>query len=180
MTLIYHLTFFLLFISNCSGFVPAKLISSVIGKFDAQFEGNFGKVSESIVHDEILRRGLIQSVVRYFYNQTNGSQKINLNKINNDYYDLKKLYYDYYGKYICDIPLSYSIKSTLQPSVASVDLDPTTKDLPYAHFDAETFSQSNSRVISFINKTMNALRNKQYLTAQISSAQSLYFIIDPN
>ena len=164
-----------IFISNSSGFVPAKLISSVIGKFDSKFEGNFGKVSESIVHDEILRRGLIQSVVRYFYNQTNGSQKIDLNKMNNSYYDLTKLYYDYYGKYICDIPLYYSIKATMQPSVASVDLDAATIYLHYAHFDAETFAQSNSRFITFINNTMNSLRNKQYLTARISSAQSLLF-----
>jgi len=95
--------------------------------------------------------------------------------MNNSYYDLTKLYYDYYGKYICDIPLYYSIKATMQPSVASVDLDAATKDLPYAHFDAETFAQSNSRVITFINNTMNSLRNKQYLTARISSAQSLLY-----
>jgi len=41
-------------------------------------QADFGKVSESIVHEEILRRGLIQSVVRYFYNQQNGNKKINL------------------------------------------------------------------------------------------------------
>ena len=172
MTLIYHLTFFLLFISNCSGFVPAKLISSVIGKFDTQFEGNFGKVSESIVHDEILRRGLIQSVVRYFYNQTNGNQKIDLNKINNSYYDLTNLYYDFYGKYICDIPIHYSIKAIFQPSVSDVDIDKTTKDLPYAHFDAETFNKSNERVINFSTNIMNDIKNKKYQDAIINSAKS--------
>jgi hypothetical protein len=141
-------------------------------------QADFGKVSESIVHEEILRRGLIQSVVRYFYNQQNGNKKINLNKINNDYYDLTNLYYDYYGKYICDIPLYYSIKAVLQPSVASVDLDPSTKDLPYAHFDAETFSESNARVITYIGNTMNYLSNKQYLRAKISSAQSEIYLFN--
>ena len=131
-----------------------------------------GKVSESIVHEEIMKRGLTQSVVRYFNNQTNSKYQIDLAKINNDYYDLSKLYYDYYGKYICDIPLSSLIANTFQPNVAIVDLDPNTKDLPYAHFDAEKFVQSNARVINFTSTIRNNLKLKQYDTARSLSGQS--------
>ncbi len=68
-------------------------------KLEGRFADGLGKVSESLVHDEIMKRGLIQSVVMYFYNQTNGTQTVNLTKINNDYYDLRKLYFDYYGNW---------------------------------------------------------------------------------
>ena len=153
----------ILLTSNSLGFVPAKIMTAVINKLDSKFDGNLGKVSESLVHDEIMKRGLIQSVVRYFYDQPNGSQLINLTKIDNEYYDLTKLYYDYYGKYLCNsIPLANLITITFQPNVAVVDFDPDTKDLPYAHFDAERFNESNTRVIQFKDRIATALKNKGY------------------
>ena len=131
-----------------------------------------GKVSDSIVHEEIIKRGLTQSVVRYFYNQTNSSKPINLAKINNEYYDLTNLYYDYYGKIICEIPLEKLIINNFQPSVAVVDIDSKTKDLPYAHFDAEKFAESNARVINFTNAIRDKLKSKNYTSARKLSGQS--------
>lgn len=126
-----------------------------------------------------MKRGLIQSVVRYFYDQPNGTQKIDLNKINNEYYSLWKLYYDYYGKYLCNsIPLDDLISLVFQPNVAIVDFDPKTKDNPYAHFDAEKFAESNNRVISFRQKIMTALASKDYNTARSLSGQVLHTIQD--
>jgi hypothetical protein len=78
-------------------FIPAKIMSSVLFKLDGRFKNNLGKVSETLVHDEIMKRGLIQSVVKYFYDQPNGTAKINLDKMSNEYYDLRNLYFDYYG-----------------------------------------------------------------------------------
>lgn len=141
-----------------SAFVPAKILTSVIGRLDSKFQGSLGKVSESLVHDEIIKRGIIQSVVRYFYEQPNGTDRINLTKIDNEYYDLTKLYYDYYGKYLCDsIPLKSLITLVFQPNVAVIDFDSATKDLPYAHFDAEKFIESNARVMDFKDRIMKAL-----------------------
>ena len=77
-------------------FVPAEILSSVLFKLEGRFRGNLGRVSDSYTHDEITKEGLIQSVVKYFYEQPGGSKKINLTKMN-DYYDLRKLYFDYYG-----------------------------------------------------------------------------------
>ena len=93
-------------------------------------------------------------------------------KINNEYYDLSKLYYDYYGKSVCDIPLVNLISNTFQPAVAIVDLDPKTKDLPYAHFDAEKFTESNARVINFTKIIRDKLKNKNYTSARKLSGQS--------
>jgi hypothetical protein len=71
-----------------------------------------------LAHEEITKRGLIQSVVRYFHDQPNGKHKIDLNKINNSYYDLKELYFDYYGKHICKIPLEFIVKANFEVPVA--------------------------------------------------------------
>ena len=129
-----------------------------------------------MAHEEITKRGLIQSVVRYFHDQPNGKHKIDLNKINNSYYDLKELYFDYYGKHICEIPLVNEIKVNFEIPVGFVDLDSKTKDLPYAHFDAETFVQSNQRVIDLTNQIMNKIEKKLYVEARILAAQVLHTI----
>lgn len=136
--------------------------------------GNLGKVSNSLTHEQITRRGIVQSVVRYFYDKPDGKQKINLDKINNEYYDLTSLYFDYYRKYICSIPVASLIKTTFEPYVALVDLDPATKDLPYAHFDAEKFKQSNDLVINFTNSINIELEAKNYEQAQVNAAKGLY------
>lgn len=89
---------FIFLFSSAAGFIPAKLMESVIYKLTSEFDSSLGKVSESLVHDEIMKRGLIQSVVKYFHEQPSGSQRVDLAKVE-EYYDLKKLYYDYYGKF---------------------------------------------------------------------------------
>ena len=84
---------------NC--FIPAKVLSLVIYKLESGFNSDLGKVSESLVHDEIMKRGLIQSVVKYFVENPRASSKVNVAKIDTgEYYDLRKLYFDYYGKKI--------------------------------------------------------------------------------
>lgn len=60
------------------------------------------------------------------------------------------------------IPLDDLITLVFQAMAAFVDLDPQTKDNPYAHFDAEKFVGSNERVISFKNRIMSALAKKDY------------------
>ncbi len=53
-----------------------------------------------------------------------------------------------------------------------------TKDLPYAHFDAETFIQSNQRVIKFLTSINSSLQIKDYATARRLSGQILHTIQD--
>ena len=164
--------------SDVLTFIPAALIDSVFSKLDSIFLKTLDITADTITHDDIIKYGAIQSVVQYFYNQTNGTRLVNLTKADNDYYDLKNLYHDYYGVWLCNLEINNIIKYVLKPSVASVDLDPDTKDFPYAHFDAETFIPSNERVIKYTNDVFNALNNLKYDQAQMLSGQILHTIQD--
>ncbi len=168
---------FLVIGSKC--FIPAKIMKSVIYRLESGFSSDLGKVSESIVHDEILKRGLIQSVAAYFVDQQRASNKVNMSNINN-YYDLRKLYFDFYRKGLCnnDIPLYDLLKYKLQPAVASIDFLPSLKDLPYAHFDAETFAESNERVIYYKSQIKYELSQKNWESARVKAAQILHTIQD--
>jgi hypothetical protein len=144
-------TFVVLFVTIQStfGFVPARVMKSIIETIDKGLD--LSVVSESLTHDEILKRGLIQSVAQYLYEKPNGTLKINLTKIETgEYYYTPNLFSDYYELRVCNIPLDDKI-GDLQLNVASVDFDSSTKDMPYAHFDAEKFIESNERIIQFIS-----------------------------
>ena len=78
-------------------FVPATVMESVLFKLEGRFEGNLGKVSETFTHDEIIKEGVIQAVVKYLLDQNRPGSKVNLTKTN-EYLDIRKLYFDYYGK----------------------------------------------------------------------------------
>jgi hypothetical protein len=177
MDFIYLIVVLLLAIHSTRSFMPAKIIDKVIDKIDGPLKLDLGNVSKTYVHDEIVKLGLTRSIVKYFYEQPNGSRRVNMSKIRNEYLDLRNLYRDYYGAWVCDLPVAATIK-VLQVNVASVDLDPTTKNFPHAHFDAETFNQSNSRVIEFTNRINDLLANKRYQEAVILSGQILHTIQD--
>jgi hypothetical protein len=70
------------------------------------------------------------------------------------------------------------IITDFQPNVAIVDFDSSTKDLPYAHFDAETFQKSNDRVIDFTNNIFAALNQQDYTTARKLVGQISHTIQD--
>ena len=163
---------------NSNAFVPASLISSTILKVDRIFFGAFGQVSESLTHEEILKRGIIQSAVQFFYDQPNGQTTVKLSKKSSDYYDLSKLYFDFYNVSECYPDLSTLLITTFSPNIARVDLSSTTKDLPYAHFDAETFLKSNELVINVTNRIYEALNVNDYSTARELSGQILHTIQD--
>jgi hypothetical protein len=161
-------------------FVPARLMDYAISKVNKVI--NFTQASATITHEEIIKRGIIRSAAKYFYDQSklNGSTaKINLTKLDTgEYYNLKNLYYDYYGTWFCTIDLENLIITSFQPSVASVDFDRSSKDLPYAHFDAETFQQSNNRVIQFTNDIFSALSRQDYETARRLTGEISHTIQD--
>jgi hypothetical protein len=120
----------------CECFVPAKLLRAVIDKADDKLKLDFGEVSESIVHEDIVKRGILSSVAKYMFENPTNISKINLTKLTTgEYYTTRNLYYDYFGKWYCTIDLDVLIKTVFQPAVAIVDFDSKTKDLPDAHFD---------------------------------------------
>ena len=118
-------------VSEC--FVPASIISDVIDSVNLKFSLDFGQVGVTYPHEEIIRRGVLKSIVKYFYDQPNGNKLINLNQTDQEYLDINQIYSDYYNTSLCDLPVDDLIKIDLQSNVAIVDLDPTTKDLPYGN-----------------------------------------------
>ena len=161
-----------------NAFIPASLIDNVFSKVDKIFLKTFDITGETVTHDDIIKYGVIQSIVEYFYNQTNGKKLIDLKKMTTDYYDLTKLYQDYYNVTICNLEADDLINLVLKPYVASVDLNPETKDMPYAHFDAETFINSNQRVINYTENINSALAAKNYSFALKLSGEVLHTIQD--
>lgn len=172
--------FFVILLLNIAwAFVPAKLLDYIVEKVDSKSKMDFGFVSESLTHEEIMRRGVIRSVANYFYDQSRTSKnKVDLNNMNRYYKDLGNLYFDFYGKKYHIIELNLLLKFELQPYVALVDFDSTTKDLPFAHFDADTLKESNQRVIDAINSIKVALSKKELATARKLSAKVLHTIQD--
>jgi len=159
-------------INSVENFIPAKILDEVINKLDSTLSFDFGKVNPTLTHEEILRRGIIKSIANYFYAKENGSILIDKSKVDNEYLNINKIYIDYYGKGFCNLPINRLLKYELLPNVAIVDLDPKTKDLPFAHFDAETFIQSNQRVIHFLTTINAALKTKNYSLAINAALQA--------
>lgn len=169
-----------LFFKSSICFMPAQIVDEILQVLDDKTNVDFGKVNDSFSHDELLRRGLIRSVAQYFYDQPGGSNKINLNDMNRYTNNIDQIYIDYYGLIgkVRDIKLVNNLKTDLMSQVAIVDLDKDTKDLPYAHFDAETLSQSNDRVMNFTSQIYSALNKSDYKTARQLSGQILHTIQD--
>lgn len=167
-------------IGIAKAFIPAEVLSGVLFKLEDRFSGNLGKVSDSYTHDEITREGLIQSVAYFFNEQPGGSSKINLTKLEaGEYYDLRRLYYDFYGKGLCngDIPF-YDVVQTIEAATSSVDFNSATKDLPMAHFDAERFMDSNARVQEYQRRVNYDVEYNAYDDARTQSGQILHTIQD--
>lgn len=164
-------------INEC--FIPAKILDYIAEKFaDSNSKMDLGQASKSMSHEEILRRGLIRSIARYFYDQPGGSKRVNLNDMDRYFQSIHQLYSDYYGKKVHLVELDMLLTTELKPYVAVVDLDPKTKDLPTAHFDAERFIESNQRVMTFSSLIYTALAKRNFAQARKLAAQILHTIQD--
>ena len=101
--------------------------------------------------------GFIRSLARYFLDTTpNSDKKININSLKTDH-TIDELYQIIHPDWTFDqVQLySYPLKSVIdqiQVRDALVDLNPDTKDLPSAHFDSESFVESNRRIINLRKK----------------------------
>jgi hypothetical protein len=121
-----------------------------------------------------------RAVVKYFYERKGGDKRIKSRKIDKDYLEIKQVYFDFYGFSYCDLGMFgfRKVLSDLKINVEIVDFDEETKDMPYAHFDAETFYKSNERVIRFTEAIYVALNEKDYETARQLTGQVLHTIQD--
>ena len=170
--------FSLVFINQINCFVPKRLYAFVVGIVDNSFKNRLGFYSNSIVHEEIIQRGIARSVTRYFYDKENGPKRIDLSKLNTDYQNIKNIYSDYYGRAFCIVDIERIISGEFERDVASVDFDAETKDLASAHFDAEKLNESNQRVLKYLNIIHNFLKLKDYRKAREYSGKILHTIHD--
>lgn len=165
-------------IYQLNAFIPSTIIEFLIEKADNKLKEQFGEISRTYTHEEIIREGVIRSVVKYFSEQKPYSHaKINLSKIE-QYFNLNRLYNQIYNRSFCKTDLQEIILKDLQPGVASVDFDSDTKDMPYAHFDANTFYESNWRVINMTQKIFKKIEEKKYDRARELSGKVLHTIHD--
>ena len=129
--------FVILLVKTINGFVPHDLIKETFHSSNNFLKDLLGFVSESYTHEEILKRGLIRSVSKYFHETLpDGHQRINLQHVETEYQKVSRLFYHVYDEYYCHIHFETTIKH-LQKNVANVDMQDDTKDYPAAHFDAE-------------------------------------------
>ena len=80
-----------------------------------------------------------------------------------------------------NIPLYGLIEDSItgfKASVASVDFSSATKDLPFAHFDAEFFKESNERVIEYKRQIAYSLKYNDFEDARTKSGKILHTIQD--
>lgn len=137
-----------------NAFIPAKALKYMIQKVDGSFSVDFGEVSNTFTHEEIVKRGVVRSMIRFLRDQkTPGGERVRQRHSEHamESYtleDLRQVYNDYYNKTVCELDAELMIVKDFQLMVAAVDVWEHTKDLPYAHFDAESFEESNQRVSS--------------------------------
>jgi hypothetical protein len=167
-------------IKSVASFFPASFIDHVVNKVNKQIFKPEDVPHETTTHDEIIERGALRSIVDYFSDRSNGSYTIDIRysaPFAPSNYSIRQLYHDVYGEWICDIQLE-SIIEELQMDDAYVDIDKRTKDLPYAHFDAETFKQSNALVMNKTERIYRALQSSDFGEARKLSGRALHTIQD--
>jgi hypothetical protein len=171
---------FISFVPSSLAFFPATIESALLDKFNLRTRESLGEISETLSHEKIISRGVLRSVARFLYDQPGGATKINLTAIDAGFYDsnAKVLYHAFYGKWLCYIDLVDLLEVEFQPNVALPDLEPQTTSLPYAHFDGNTFRESNERVMDFSTRAFDALDKKNYFMARALAGQILHTIHD--
>jgi hypothetical protein len=163
---------------STNAFIPADILNFVIDQSTNLGVIDIGLFGPSLSHEDIIERGIINSVATYFVSKNMATSNVTMSRLGVYYDDIKSLYYDHYGKWLCSLTIESLIKIVFKPNVALVDIDPSTKLLASAHFDAESFTESNQRVINFISLIYTALSEGKYTVARALAAQISHTIQD--
>lgn len=176
LSLLHCIIIFLLKLHWVLNFPPARLMDEGLNILDTKFKINLDKISDTFSHEEILKRGLIKSVTKYFYEKRSGEpmNQVTLTKaISGEYLNVRQLFFDYKQKWYCELSFEVVMLEKLYPAVASVDLDKATRKMPYAHFDAETFEGSNKRIIDLTKEIVDAIEAGDYDQALTKTGQAI-------
>lgn len=199
------LSVFLIFLTNgavVQSFIPTsnlKFLSIVLDKLiDSNSEYAAYPPQQSFTHIDITRLGTIKSVASYFLEKQkalspNGSHwshglrrhvRLEDNVIEKVYnLNIDELYKDYLNEEQfkelknCDLDLDNAIK-VLGESVEINDFDARLKDLPHAHFDAETFVESNRFLSMNLNESLRLIFAGKYADARRQLGISLHTLQD--
>lgn len=165
---------------DVGAFTPSKNLELLTEIVDYELDEK--AISTTLTHMDIFRRGLVRSLAKYFADKQKQRADfatlrrfVNMSKVDSIYVEnLHELYMDYLSEreYMLINTCKLEIENVIQmmsDSVASVDFDETLKDLPWAHFDANTFVQANRHVRSltksllkdiFMSKNLPSARKK--------------------
>ncbi|CAF1359667.1 unnamed protein product [Adineta ricciae] len=121
-----------------------------------------GQAGESITHTEQAQLGFIRSLTRFFLDSQNEKGE-NTDKFQGEH-TIDQLYQIVHPDWTNEqVKLhSYPLKrivDTFQMTDALVDLSPSTKNLPAAHFDSESFAESNHRLMQLRKKIVDDANN---------------------
>jgi hypothetical protein len=123
---------------------------------------SFYCLCQGITHTDMVQLGFIRSLARFFLDtQANQKKNIDADSLKSQH-TIDELYQLAHPDWSSDqVKLySYPLKSIIdqiQVRDALVDLNPATKNLPSAHFDSESFVESNQRIINLRKKSKNII-----------------------
>lgn len=137
----------------CESFTPTRNMQLLIELIDLDLTEK--PIAATLTHMDIMRLGVVRSITRYFalkqrsYASDPAKHLVRLDKSDSVYAEkLAELYKDFMGaqEYAsiseCGLRVERIVKE-LGTAVADVDFDKRLKNLPWAHFDANTFVESN-------------------------------------
>jgi len=160
-------------------FVPSKIHEKLITSIEPAQEKRLDVISQTLTHEDIIKKGLIKSVVKYFHDiDRNATNSINMTKIGNEYESVDAIYEDFYGKKFCFVNLAHLIEEEFEQTVGMIDFDPKTKNLAEAHFDSEALMESNTRVMRLSTKIIDLIHDKEYKLARELTGKVLHTIHD--
>lgn len=81
MIICFKLSLLILILSKIDCFIPSEVLNYVLERISAQGKIDIGEVSPTLVHEVILRRGIIASVTQFFIDNPRPESKVSYNKL---------------------------------------------------------------------------------------------------
>lgn len=152
------------------GFNPLSIENDLLNELATRLGVQLDRApGESLSHEDIFRRGLKRSVLKYL-NHVHSARL-------DPHLSLRDLLVRVYGRQ-CKFGIEHAITNEFEPALASVDLDPLTRDNPVAHFDAERLVESNTRVLDSTREIHELVRRGHLTRARQLTASVLHTIQD--
>lgn len=134
--------------------VENQLLNELFPKLGIQLDRAPG---ESLSHEEIFRRGVKRTIIKYL-NDRNSSSQINPRDSQTPF---RQILTHFYGRR-CKYGIEHLISNVFEPNIASVDLNESTRDDPVVHFDSEKLVESNTRVLQLTEQILELVKTDEH------------------